>query len=530
MSTTRVRSQRLKVCHIAATPEGAVWVFEQLRDLRDSYGYEVAAILNGHQGNLVDQLRSAGIPVHVANFDFTSNADLLDLPRKVLGLVRILRQQRFDIIQTHLFHSMVIGRIAAWFADVPIRFSMIAGPFHLEAYTPRWIDRYTCWIDSTTIASCQFTRSLYERMGVPKERVALVYYGPDETKFDPTVTAPANVRAEFGWAPDTPLIGLVAYFYATLPRNRWIPPSVQGRSVKSQEDLIRAAPLVLREFPRAKFLLVGAGWEEGGREYCRQMQGLVRQLGLEQSVILTGFRTDVPAVLRALDVAVQPSLSENLGGTIESLLMACPTVATRVGGMTDSVLDGQTGVLVDPGDPTSLAGGIIRLLRDPVAAKAYAVCGRKRMLAKFTLRHTVDDLAALYRQKADELDELKVGYRPHTIFVRAITGSVLCLIIVLRYCFLDAWILPRWDQGWRPWRANALSVLPARMWFYRLYAFIGRHPTNLGIRRRVIALSVLPARMWLYRLYAFIGRHPTNFGIRRRVKKLFNSFPNRAKR
>ena len=451
--------RRLKVCYIAATTEGAVWLFEQLRDLRDRHGHDVAIILNGERGKLVDMFRAADIPVHSANFGFTSDADLLNLPRKVLGLVRILRRERFDVIQTHLFHSMVIGRIAAWFADVPIRLSMIAGPFHLEAYTPRWIDRCTCWIDSAIIASCEYTRTLYQKMGVSKNRVELIYYGPDETRFDPAQTAPAKLREEFGWAPDTPVVGMVAYFYAVLPRSRWIPRVVQGKSVKNQEDLIRAAPLVLKEFPRAKVLFIGSGWEEGGCTYRDDMQKLVEQLDLGQSVIFTGFRTDIPAVLRALNVAVQPSVSENLGGTIESLLMRCPTVATRVGGMTDSIIDEQTGVLVNPSDPQSLAGGIISLLRNPATAQDYAAAGRKRMLAKFTLRQTVDDLADLYRRHAARR---KVGYRSYVIVPRIVVGSALCVAIVVRYCFLDAWILSRWDQGWRPWRRNVLSLLPAR--------------------------------------------------------------------
>lgn len=494
-----------------------MWVFEQLRDLRDRYGYDVSAILNGEQGTLVDQLESAGIPVFSSNFDFTSNSELLGLPRKVIALVRILRRERFDIIQTHLFHSMVIGRIAAWFADVPVRFSMIAGPFHLEAYTPRWIDRYTCWIDTTTIASCEYTRTLYRRMGVPQDRTAVVYYGPDERKFDPSTTVSADLREEFGWALDTPLVGMVAYFYAELPPSRWIPAPVHGHSVKSQEDLIRAAPLVLREFPQTKFLLVGSGWEDGGREYRRRMQELVSEMGLEHDVIFTGFRTDVPAVLRSLDVAVQCSLSENLGGTIESLLMECPTVATRVGGMTDSVLHRQTGFLVEPSDPKSLADGILHVLRDPASARKYSIFGRERMLEAFTLRQTVDDLAGLYQRK---LQPCAAGHRRRIFAFRLVIGSVLCSLIVLRYCLLDAWVLPRWDQGWRPWRANVLSLFPARMWLSRLYAFLGRHPTNFGIRRRVKALFSVPARMRLYQLYAFIGRRPTNFGIRRRIKEL----------
>jgi len=469
----------LKICHIAATTEGGVWVFEQQRDLRDRHGYDVSVVLNGEKGTLVDRFHAAGIPVRVADFDFTSSPDPFRLLRSVIDLVGLLRRERFDVIQTHLFHSMVVGRIAAWIAGVPVRFSMIPGPLQLEASGSRWIDRITCWADTMIIASCEHTRTLYRKMGVARDRLALVYYGPDETKFDPAAVAPADLRGEFGWAPDTPLIGMVAYFYPELPHNRWIPPALQGRSVKSQEDLIRAAPLVLREFPSAKFLLVGSGWEEGGRAYLKRMQALVAELGLEQSVVFTGFRTDVPAVLRALDVSVQSSLSENLGGTIESLLMQRPTVATRVGGMIDSVVDGKTGVLVNPADPVDLARGIVGLLRDPVTARQYGVAGRERMLANFTLRRTVEDLAELYERKARSRGT--DHGRPLFAF-RLAVGSALCLLIGMRYLFLDSYLLLRWDQGWRPWRANALSIFILRRWRNRLHDVVSRH--DFGKRMR----------------------------------------------
>ena len=497
MNNQRSLVQRpLKVCHIAATTEAAVWVFEQLRELRDCHGYEVSAILNGDHGSLVDRLRSAGIPVHSCDFDFTSNKDLLGLPRKVQSLVRILQHEKFDIIQTHLFHSMVIGRVAAWFADVPVRFSMIAGPFHLEAYTPRWIDKLTSGTDTAIIASCEHTRTLYRTMGVSNKRLELVYYGPDEIKFDPSTTVPADLRMEMGWAPDTPLVGMVAYFYTELPQSRWIPRALWGRSVKSQEDLIRSVPFVLREFPNAKFLLIGKGWEDGGRVYMRRMQELVAELGLQESVIFTGFRKDIASILLAIDVAVQPSLSENLGGTIESLLMECPTVATRVGGMTDSVVDGKTGVLVEPSDPVSLADGILRMLRDPAEARRYGLAGRKRMLDGFTLRRTADGLANLYQRK---FQVSQTGYRPLVGAARFVFGSLLCLIIVLRYCLWDAWILRHWDQGWRPWRTNALSVFPTRMLLYRFYALLGRNAPRacLQLSRIIAQASWTPARKFL---------------------------------
>ncbi len=450
MSISQPQVGPRKVCYIVATPEGAVWIYEQLRDLRDRYQFDVSVILNGERGSLVDLFRGAGIPVHVANFDFTSNADLLSLPRKVAYLVRLLRRERYDVVQTHLFHSMVIGRIAAWFADVPVRLSMIAGPFHLEAYTPRWIDRATCWLDTVIIPSCEFSRHLYRKMGVSDRRLTLIYYGPDERKFDPDRIPAHDLRAEYGWASDAPLIGMVAYFYPKLGFNRWTPPAAQGHSNKRQEDLIRAVPRVLAKRPKAKFLLVGSGWEEGGRAHMAQMQQLVAELGLKDSVIFTGFRTDIPAVLRALDVAVQASISENLGGTIEALLMKCPTIATRSGGMTDSVIDGVTGVLVNPCDPAGLADGILQLLEDRIHASACAAEGRKRMLARFTLRNTVDDLALLYRRA---WPGPKRGYRWYVLPLRLVVGSLLCGMIVLRYVVLDAILLPLYDTGWRPWNA-----------------------------------------------------------------------------
>ena len=203
---------------------------------------------------------------------------------------------------------------------------------------------------------------------------------------------------------------MIAYFYAELGVNRWTPPAVQGRSVKCQSDVIRAMPEILEEFPKARLVLVGSGWEEGGRQYLSKMQSLVRDLNLTDRVTFTGYRTDVPEVLKALDVTVQASLSENLGGTIEGLLMETPMVATRVGGLIDSVIDGETGILVAADDPGSLAKGILTVLRDPDRARQLAKRGRQFMLERFTLRRTVESEHALYQKL---LQRSPRGYRLH---------------------------------------------------------------------------------------------------------------------
>ena len=542
-----------RICHIVATTEGAVWVYEQLRDLRDRFGYDVSVILNGSSGTLVDRFKAAGIPVLTSDFDFLGVSDLFALPRKIIALARMLRRERFEVVHTHLFHSMVIGRIGAWLADVPVRLSMVAGPFHLEAYTPRWIDGSTQWMDTALIPSCEWTRKLYKSLGVAEERLAVIYYGPDEEKFDPVNHQTAELRREFGWGDDGPLIGMIAYFYAELGINRWTPPAVQGRSVKCQSDAIKAMPEILKEFPKARLILVGSGWEEGGRQYLSKMQSLVRDLDLGDRVTFTGFRSDVPEVLKALDVTVQASLSENLGGTIEGLLMETPMVATRVGGLVDSVVDGETGFLVDADDPASLAKGILKALRDPGRARQLAKHGRQFMLERFTLCKTVESEHALYQKL---LERSPRGYRPSRTFARMFAGAAICGYLAARYRFIDAWLLPRIDSGWRPWHFVRL-----RMYVLRITSALVRKvgplqnggreiditerldqtpmasdqtSAKMSVNEQFISTQHSPPppigaalrvamRMGLYRFYAFAGRRKLGWGIRRRASAVLRN-------
>jgi glycosyltransferase involved in cell wall biosynthesis len=435
----------LKVCHVVGTAEGARWVVEQLRELRDRYGCEVMAVVGGEQGGLINQLREEKIPYHVEKFNFTSLRRLPTVPFIVWRLSRLFRRERVDVVQSHLFFSMVIARFAAWLAGVPVRLAMYAAPFHLEAPTSLWIDRATCWMESGLIPSCEQTVELCRAMGVAEDRLALIYYGPDERRFDPRMIAPAGIRASSGWSPDTPLIVKVAYFYPRLAKSNWVPPVVRGRGIKGHEDLVRAAPLILAKYPNAKFLLVGSGWDKNGEKHKLEIEELVRSLGLEESVIFPGYRRDANRILREADVAVQASLHDNPAGTIEALLLECPTVVTRVGGLVDTVRDGETGFQANPSDPQDLARCIIQMLGDRERARALGRAGRQLMLARFTLSRTVNDLCDVYSRLW--VKQRRQSSNPLRFLVRGVVAASLGTYIIVRLLLMD--ILPTYPARFK---------------------------------------------------------------------------------
>jgi glycosyltransferase involved in cell wall biosynthesis len=425
----------LKVCHVVATAEGARWVAEQLRELRDRHGCEVSAVVGGERGSLVELLRAEGIPYRVEEFVFTTPGGMLRAARATYRLARLFRRERVDVVQSHLFFSMIIARLAAWLADVPVRLSMYAAPFQLEAETSLWIDRATCRMESALIPSCELSVDLCRGMGVSDGRLALIYYGPDERRFDPRDIEPAGIRASFGWPPDTPLVVNVAYFYPRMTKSRWIPRVLHGRGIKGHGDIVRAAPRVLAEYPDAKFLLIGSGWGEAGEQYKREVEGLVRELGLEGSVLFPGYRADANRILREADVAVQASLHDNPAGTIEALLMECPTVVTRAGGLVDTVREGETGLQANPSDPPDLARRIVEMLRDRERARALGRSGRRLMLERFTLARTAEDLYNLYSRLLGA--QGRGFYSPPRTLARALVAAPLVAYMALRLLLVE---------------------------------------------------------------------------------------------
>src|SRR5262249_48664447 len=153
---------------------------------------------------------------------------------------------------------------------------------------------------------------------------------------DPATIERDSFRSELGVSPETPLVGLIAHFYPPM-HGLQAPLSTRGVGLKGQETFLAAARIVVRRFPDARFVLVGAGFHARGERYRLRLIEICRVDGFLDKVLFTGYRSDLPRVLGSFDVAVQCPLTEGLGGSIEALLMERPTVVTNIGGLPEAV-------------------------------------------------------------------------------------------------------------------------------------------------------------------------------------------------
>lgn len=224
------------------------------------------------------------------------------------------------------------------------------------------------------IANSQATADVYRQIG-GKSPVEVVYNGIDATPFDAVDVAAARARvvADAGLRDDRPLIGVFSRLA------RW----------KGQHVLVEA----LRSVPDLQAVIVG-GALFGEDAYEAQLRADIVAAGLEDRVRLLGFRRDVPALMKGVDfVAHTSTAAEPFGRVIvEGMVAGKPVVATRAGGAMELIRDGETGLLVPPGDAAALADALRQLLADPARAARLAERGEAEARETFGVHDYVRNI------------------------------------------------------------------------------------------------------------------------------------------
>jgi glycosyltransferase involved in cell wall biosynthesis len=206
---------------------------------------------------------------------------------------------------------------------------------------------------------------------VPADKVVVIANGIPELE----QPQGKDVRAELGLPAGAPLAGA---FGRLDPQ-------------KGFDVLVRAAAAVADRVPGATVLIAGEGSER------ERLEAIVRDSGAPHSVRLLGYRTDVPDLLAAVDVAVSSSRFEGSPlSVMESMAAGKPIVATRVGGVPDLIEDGRHGLLVQPDDVGDLSNALVRLHEDRDLARRLGAAARDRQQSELTLDAMLDRLESLY--------------------------------------------------------------------------------------------------------------------------------------
>lgn len=218
------------------------------------------------------------------------------------------------------------------------------------------------------------------RNGFPEGKLHLIYNGLDPDRFKPLRTR-EQVLAELGIGKAAPLAGIVGNI------KKW----------KGQEVVIKAMRRMIDTFPDARCLVIGDA-SENDREYMEHVTGLIASEGLGGSVIITGYRKDVPDLVNCLDVLVHASVEPEPFGRVllEGMALEKPVISNTIGSGPEIVVDGVTGLLVEPGDEESLAAALTWVFSDPERSREMGRAGRKRLQDLFHISENVKRTEELY--------------------------------------------------------------------------------------------------------------------------------------
>lgn len=307
------------------------------------------------------------IPLDIAD-GLSPSRDL----RAVVRLRRILGRTRPDILHIHSAKAGMIGRaaVAGMFRRPRVILTLHSFVFD-ERTSPgkrrliSAIDRLLMrWTDRVVAVSQALKDELAAVEGINPDRICVVHNG-----------------IRFADLPRAEKTGTMVGTIARLAPQKGV------------EHFIRAAALVLKAHPEARFTVVGDG------PFRAELESLAESLGIRQSIAFTGFREDALSLAAGFDVFVLASLRETFGITlVEALSQGVPVVASRTGGIPEIVDGSTTGLLAAPGSAEEIAAQVCKLLDDRGLAARLAENGRRFVRETFTAERMVSRTEALYAE------------------------------------------------------------------------------------------------------------------------------------
>ncbi|MBN2104190.1 glycosyltransferase [bacterium] len=349
---------------------GELKLLELVKEIKEKYSghFHCTVCSVGIDGPLRSRFESLGVRTEVFLKSYPYDIS------QVLKLVRLIREEKTDIVQTTLFYADVIGTYASMLAGVNhvISWEAVTQPYqlkHLLAY--RLASK---WFTVSVAVSHAIQRQVMTERHVSAHKTCTIHYGVDIKRFYPGKDSSYLYR-ELKLSKRDVLIGTVARL----------------TEQKGHRYLIEAIPGILHAHPDAHFIFIGDGPLRD--ELSRQAESL----GVRKSIHFLGFRKDIPRLLLNLDLFILPSLYEGLpNAVLEAMACGLPVVATSVDGTPEAIVHQETGLLIPPRQSQALIGAVISLLNDRHRMNKMGKAGRKRIETCFSVDNQVSKFIQLY--------------------------------------------------------------------------------------------------------------------------------------
>ncbi len=337
---------------------------QALMILKGLYERGHAAELVAAEGSALGQRAVAsGICVHVVS------RGLLRLPAAWM-IRRVLQDGRIDLVHANEAHAVS----AAWMAGAHRRVPFVISRRVGYPLGKSRIARARYEAATRIVANSKWVSEQAAASGAPAEKLCVVHEGAEiPPKF--TSEQKRQARSRWGVSGNTPLLGCVGVL---LPD-------------KGQEWLIRALPIVRKDFSGCKLLLAGDG------PLRPRLEALAKELGISDAVIFAGFVKDVESVYAALDVFLLPSLFEALNNSLlAAMAYEIPSIAFRLGALAEIIDHEKSGLLVSGPDAPEIAAAVCRILKDQAFAGSLGQGGRNRVEQNFSTERMVDGMIRVY--------------------------------------------------------------------------------------------------------------------------------------
>jgi glycosyltransferase involved in cell wall biosynthesis len=300
-----------------------------------------------------------------------------DLPA-ILRLAWAMKRKKCLLVHFHDAHSAAVGSVAASLAKVPFRIITRRVDFPLKKnYFSR--RKYMKNVDAI-IAISEGVKKVLVEGGVDPENVEVISSGIDFSSFEEdsvALTSKDYLHREFSLAVDDYLVGIVAHL----------------ADHKGHQYLIQATKILKQQAPKIKTIIVGEG------PLSMELDRQAKELDVEDIIFFLGFRKDIPKILSSLDLFVLSSHLEGMGSSIlDAMASRLPVVATKVGGIPEVVIHGETGLLVPPRNPSALARAILMLYSNKTLASRLGQKGYELVHRKFSAEAMADKVVRLYEK------------------------------------------------------------------------------------------------------------------------------------